>query len=158
PFGQTLRLHVVALPFRADAPVTRGRAALSGRRSGRRLLPWDGCAKLVASPGDLPSRVQHLWFAVDPSLSPSRHPEDLAAEEPADDIIADEARLLERVRAHLAAPRPSAPSRPDDHEEQLLSLRDQIAAARLEDVPALVQQMERIVGIAARRAESVVEP
>src|SRR6185437_16150822 len=39
-----------------------------------------------------------------------------------------------------------------------LSLRDQIAAARLEDVPALVQQMERISGIAARRAENVVTP
>jgi DNA helicase-2/ATP-dependent DNA helicase PcrA len=45
-----------------------------------------------------------------------------------------------------------------DYEEELISLRDQIAVARLEDVPALVQQMERLQGIAARRAESVVEP
>src|SRR5262245_20827095 len=80
------------------------------------------------------------------------------ADEPRDAIVADEERLLERVKAHLATVSPSRPPPPMDHEEALLSLRDQIAEARLEDVPALVQQMERIQGIAARRAEVVVEP
>ena len=54
--------------------------------------------------------------------------------------------------------RPSKPPPIADYEQDMLSLRDQIAVARLEDVPALMQQMERIAGIAARRAENVVEP
>lgn len=40
----------------------------------------------------------------------------------------------------------------------MLDLRDQIATARAEDQPALIQQMERLAGIAARRAELVAEP
>lgn len=76
-------------------------------------------------------------------------------------IIREEEELLARVSDHLATVTPQRPPRASqalDYEEQLLSLRDQIAASRLEDVPALVQQMERLQGIAARRAENVVEP
>ncbi|WP_437297652.1 ATP-binding domain-containing protein [Sorangium sp. So ce426] len=75
-------------------------------------------------------------------------------------IVREEEALLARVTAHLAAAatKPSRPPPAENYEEQLLSLRDQIAAARLEDVPALVQQMERLQGIAARRNENVVEP
>ena len=73
-------------------------------------------------------------------------------------IPREEEALLERVRAHLATLKPAAKSPASDYEEQLLSLRDQIASARLEDVPALVQQMERVAGVAARRAEIVSEP
>lgn len=73
-------------------------------------------------------------------------------------IVDEEEALLERVRSYLASRTPSRPPPAADYEEQLLSLRDQIAASRLEDVPALMQQMERIAGIAARRAENVVEP
>ncbi|WP_437756769.1 ATP-binding domain-containing protein [Sorangium sp. So ce1389] len=75
-------------------------------------------------------------------------------------IVRQEEALLARVTAHLAtaATKPSRPPPVENYEEQLLSLRDQIAAARLEDVPALVQQMERLQGIAARRNENVVEP
>ncbi|WP_437938693.1 ATP-binding domain-containing protein [Sorangium sp. So ce341] len=75
-------------------------------------------------------------------------------------IVREEEALLARVTAHLAtaAAKPSRPPPVENYEEQLLSLRDQIAAARLEDVPALVQQMERLQGIAARRNENVVEP
>lgn len=73
-------------------------------------------------------------------------------------IIHEEESLLSRVLSHLATVEPAKPPPTADYEEQLISLRDQIAASRLEDVPALVQQMERISGIAARRAEVVVEP
>lgn len=73
-------------------------------------------------------------------------------------IVEEEISLLERVRAHLASVAPSRPPPTMDYEEQLISLRDQIAVSRLEDVPALVQQMERLQGIAARRAENVVDP
>jgi DNA helicase II / ATP-dependent DNA helicase PcrA len=72
--------------------------------------------------------------------------------------VTEEQQLLARVRAHLAAVRPSVRPPTADYEEQLLSLRDQISASRLEDVPALVQQMERLSGIAASRAENVIEP
>src|SRR6185503_9353448 len=66
--------------------------------------------------------------------------------------------LLAKVKGSLATVRPSRPPPQIDHEEAMLTLRDQIAEARLEDVPALVQQMERLQGIAQRRAENVVEP
>src|SRR5262245_7682392 len=75
-----------------------------------------------------------------------------------DPVVSDEEGLLARVRAHLATLRPSRPPPTADYEEQLLVLRDQIAVSRLEDVPALVQQMERLQGIAARRAEAVAPP
>src|SRR5687767_10676575 len=75
-----------------------------------------------------------------------------------DPVVQEEEELLARVRTHLATVRPSKPPPTQDYEQQLISLRDQIAASRLEDVPALVQQMERIQGIAQRRVEAVVEP
>jgi DNA helicase II / ATP-dependent DNA helicase PcrA len=73
-------------------------------------------------------------------------------------VVRDEEQLLAKVKAHLATVRPSRPPPTADYQEQLLVLRDQIAQSRLEDVPALVQQMERIQGVAARRVEAVVEP
>jgi len=81
-----------------------------------------------------------------------------AQDDPCATIVREEESLLERVREHLAKATPARPPPTSDYEEQLVSLRDQIAASRLEDVPALVQQMERLQGIAARRAENVVEP
>ena len=73
-------------------------------------------------------------------------------------IVEEEERILARVRDNLSTLRPSKPPPMEDYESQLISLRDQIAAAHLEDVPALEQQMIRLQGIAARRAENVVEP
>ncbi|MBK6520639.1 MAG: ATP-binding domain-containing protein [Polyangiaceae bacterium] len=72
-------------------------------------------------------------------------------------IVSEEEALLLRVNNFLTTYRPSRPPPIQDYEQDLISLRDQIAVARLEDVPALVQQMERIAGIAARRVESVSE-
>lgn len=73
-------------------------------------------------------------------------------------IARDEEELLARVLAHLRGLKPSRPPSTANYEYDLLELRDEIAEARLEDVPALVQQMERLQGIAARRAENVSEP
>ena len=76
-----------------------------------------------------------------------------------DTIVREEQTMLGKVRDHLAVHRPSRPPPMEDYEEQLISLRDQIATAHLEDVPALEQQMQRIAGVAARRAAaSEVEP
>jgi len=67
-------------------------------------------------------------------------------------IPAEEERLLDRVTSALraAAPRVSSGRRFDD---ELLALRDEIGEARLEDVPALVAQMERLQEVALTRAE-----
>jgi len=73
-------------------------------------------------------------------------------------IVAEEETMLKRVNAYLSTYRPSRPPPIQDYEADMIELRDQIAVSRLEDVPALMQQMERIAGIAARRAENVVEP
>ncbi len=71
-------------------------------------------------------------------------------------IPEEEERLLAQVKKHLEAqppPRPRVGETQQNYEQQLLELRDEIAQARLEDVPALVAQMERLAGVAARRAE-----
>jgi DNA helicase-2/ATP-dependent DNA helicase PcrA len=62
-------------------------------------------------------------------------------------VVTAEVALLEKTRTALDA---AVDRVVTDYDQELISLRDQIAEARLEDVPPLVQQMERI---AARRAE-----
>jgi DNA helicase-2/ATP-dependent DNA helicase PcrA len=70
-------------------------------------------------------------------------------------ITADEERCLERVVSHVQA-RPTAQvaRRLIDYDRQLIDLRDQIAQARLEDVPPLLEQMERLQNLAARQGQS----
>jgi DNA helicase II / ATP-dependent DNA helicase PcrA len=74
------------------------------------------------------------------------------------EIPAEEERLLARVLASLAAHAPavrppagSAPRR--DHIEEMIALRDEIGEARLEDVPALVAQMERLQNVSLTRGD-----
>ena len=69
-------------------------------------------------------------------------------------IVAEEQRVLNRVLKHLATVQMRRTGRVD-YDEELVSLRDQIGEARLEDVPALVAQMERLHQVAARRADVV---
>ena len=81
-------------------------------------------------------------------------------------IPAEEEQLLVRVRASLAealAAPPVAKKRSGDTagaaaggrraDEELVALRDEIGEARLEDVPQLVAQMERLQGVALTRAD-----
>ncbi|MFO0617286.1 MAG: ATP-binding domain-containing protein [Polyangiaceae bacterium] len=89
-----------------------------------------------------------------PAPAPSSAPPTEISMEP----VHEEEAILTRVMNFLSTYRPSRPPPIADYEADMVSLRDQIAVARLEDVPALMQQMERIAGIAARRAENVVEP
>jgi DNA helicase-2/ATP-dependent DNA helicase PcrA len=97
-----------------------------------------------------------------PTKKPSAPKPPKAGEKSRDDddraVVAEEEKILARVLDFLSTYRPSKPPPIADYEADMISLRDQIAVARLEDVPALMQQMERIAGIAARRAENVVEP
>jgi len=67
-------------------------------------------------------------------------------------IVDEESRVLARVQKHLAN-RPLRRTGRVDYDNELVALRDQIAEARLEDVPALVAQMERLQQVAARRAD-----
>jgi DNA helicase II / ATP-dependent DNA helicase PcrA len=95
-----------------------------------------------------------VWHSRQP-LFMQKQPE--STDEPNLAIVQEEEQILRRVNDFLATYRPSRPPPIGDYEADLISLRDQIAVARLEDVPALVQQMERVAGIAAKRAENVVE-
>jgi DNA helicase-2/ATP-dependent DNA helicase PcrA len=69
-----------------------------------------------------------------------------------DSIVGEEERVLSRVLKHLATRKLRRTGR-IDYDEDLVALRDEIGEARLEDVPALVAQMERLQQVAARRAD-----
>jgi DNA helicase II / ATP-dependent DNA helicase PcrA len=71
-----------------------------------------------------------------------------------DAIPAEEERLLDKVATSLAQQaRPQrGPGRAYDAE--LVALRDEIAEARMEDVPALIAQMERLQGVSLQKAEA----
>jgi DNA helicase II / ATP-dependent DNA helicase PcrA len=86
-----------------------------------------------------------------------------APETPAE-IPAEEEQLLARVLASLAAHAPAAraaaaaargatPAPRRDHIADMIALRDEIGEARLEDVPALVAQMERLQNVSLTRAD-----
>jgi len=72
------------------------------------------------------------------------------------DIPAEEEQLLARVRASLAA-RSAATHPPPDgrrgYADEMMALRDEIGEARLEDVPQLVAQMERLQSVSATRGD-----
>ncbi len=69
-------------------------------------------------------------------------------------IAQDEERCLQRILLHADERKNNATvEKRVDYDQQLLGLRDEIAAARTEDVPPLLEQMERLQGIAARQRE-----
>ena len=78
------------------------------------------------------------------------------------DIPEEEDRLLARVQASLEAR--TAPGQRQDprYDQELMALRDEVGEARLEDVPALIAQMERLQGVslerAGRQAALLVDP
>ena len=70
-------------------------------------------------------------------------------------ITGEEEKCLARVVAHvLGRPAETAARRVIDYDRQLIDLRDQIAQARMEDVPPLLEQMERLQNLAARQGQS----
>ncbi len=78
-------------------------------------------------------------------------------------IVAEEERSLGRIQKHLAARKLTVASADEglDYDAEMLSLRDQIQEARLEDVPPLIEEMERLTEVAARRGkvvEGAVDP
>lgn len=76
------------------------------------------------------------------------------------DIPQEENAALDRVLRHLEEQR-SRMRKAETYDRELVALRDQISEARLEDVPALLAQMERLAGISAQRSElqaTLVDP
>jgi DNA helicase-2/ATP-dependent DNA helicase PcrA len=73
---------------------------------------------------------------------------------PAANVIAEEERLFGQVQARVAMGEEPEDGRPHvgsgDLDQDLLSLRDQIAEARAEDLPPLVEQMTRLAALKAR--------
>lgn len=69
-------------------------------------------------------------------------------------IVGEESACLARVSRHFEQ-RKERTVRTDssDYDARLLDLRDQIASARMEDVPPLVQEMERLQALASRLRE-----
>lgn len=67
-------------------------------------------------------------------------------------ITGEESKVLARVHRSLDA-RQFDRTGGADYDKQLIELRDQINEARLEDVPPLIEEMERLQGVAARRAQ-----
>ncbi|MFZ1865494.1 MAG: ATP-binding domain-containing protein [Polyangiales bacterium] len=78
-----------------------------------------------------------------------------------DEIVAQEEKVLARVHRTIEARRPSQRGQLIDYDAELIALRDQIREARLEDIPPLVEEMERLQQVAQRRAkvvEGTVDP
>ncbi|HBQ11808.1 MAG TPA: DNA helicase UvrD, partial [Myxococcales bacterium] len=76
-------------------------------------------------------------------------------------ISAEEERVLARVQKHLAAREMRPANEGLDYDAELIALRDQINEARLEDIPPLIEEMERLTEVASRRAkvtEGFVDP
>jgi DNA helicase-2/ATP-dependent DNA helicase PcrA len=68
-------------------------------------------------------------------------------------IPEEEQRLLDRAVAALRAAAPPARAKTRGFDEELVAMRDEIGEARLEDVPALVAQMERLQEVELTRSE-----
>jgi DNA helicase-2/ATP-dependent DNA helicase PcrA len=101
-----------------------------------------------------------------PGQEPGPIPGQLPADDPGEDIPGAEQTSFERVCASLdAAAAATALERralrrglgpdgkPRRFDDALVALRDEIGEARLEDVPALVAQMERLQEVSLTRAE-----
>jgi DNA helicase-2/ATP-dependent DNA helicase PcrA len=91
---------------------------------------------------------------IDPAQRQDSEPAEETAHDPAG-IPAEEETLLARVAQNLSDQVRGRATQAHDYDTELITLRDQIAEARLEDVPALVAQMERLQMVAARRAEAL---
>jgi len=69
-------------------------------------------------------------------------------------IVSEEEQCLSRIVDHVEQRRNLPVERPltaSDYDAQLLALRDELSTARLEDVPPLLEQMERLQSLADQR-------
>lgn len=75
---------------------------------------------------------------------------DPAAEKEMRTIVAEEEKILRRCEENLAAVPVTYQT---NYDQEMVELRDLIGDARNEDLPALMAEMERLRGVATRRAE-----
>ncbi|MGB5811804.1 MAG: hypothetical protein WBG86_14800, partial [Polyangiales bacterium] len=68
-----------------------------------------------------------------------------------DEIVSQEEKVLARVHRTVESRRPVQRGQLIDYDAELIALRDQIREARLEDIPPLVEEMERLQQVAYRR-------
>jgi len=68
-------------------------------------------------------------------------------------VTSEEEHCLVRVLDHLDNRTYVIPTR-INYDDELISLRDQISSARTEDIPPLLEQMERMQALAGRQSES----
>ncbi|HJL24683.1 MAG TPA: hypothetical protein RMH80_20760, partial [Polyangiaceae bacterium LLY-WYZ-15_(1-7)] len=76
-------------------------------------------------------------------------------------IVGEEEKVLGRVARTISQRRVQRTGTLIDYDAELVALRDQIRAARTEDIPPLIEEMARLQGVAARRAKvtaGVVDP
>ena len=72
-----------------------------------------------------------------------------------DQIVAEEEKVLARVHRTIDTRRPTSRGQLIDYDAELIALRDQIREARLEDIPPLIEEMERLQQVANRRAKVI---
>jgi DNA helicase-2/ATP-dependent DNA helicase PcrA len=70
-----------------------------------------------------------------------------------DEIVRQEEQVLARVQRTLGQWRRTTRGALIDYDAELLALRDQIRDARAEDIPPLIEEMERLQQVANRRAQ-----
>jgi DNA helicase II / ATP-dependent DNA helicase PcrA len=91
--------------------------------------------------------------ASEPAVEPDRPSHELDAE--LSQIVNEEQLCLVRVIEHVQTSRSKPPVRAHEtysnYDAQLLALRDEMVSTRLEDLPPLLEQMERLQSIADRR-------
>ncbi len=88
-------------------------------------------------------------------------PEVPPADAEMEETVAQEEKVLARVHRTAKMKRSRHRGRLIDYDAELIALRDQIGEARLEDIPPLVEEMERLQQVSQRRAqvtEGVVDP
>ena len=94
-------------------------------------------------------------------LNPRHEADAPPADAEMEEIVAQEEKVLTRVHRTLQVRRPRHRGQLIDYDAELIALRDQIREARLEDIPPLVEEMERLQQVAQRRAkvtEGAVDP
>jgi DNA helicase-2/ATP-dependent DNA helicase PcrA len=70
-----------------------------------------------------------------------------------EETVAQEEKVLKRVHRTIEAKRPTHRGQLIDYDAELIALRDQIREARLEDIPPLIEEMERLQQVAHRRSK-----
>lgn len=86
-------------------------------------------------------------------LNPRPGAEAPPADAEMEQTVAQEEKVLARVHRTAQSSRPTHRGQLIDYDAELIALRDQIHEARLEDIPPLIEEMERLQQVAQRRAK-----